>query len=211
MASTTSTSTLYFDPDLHPDDTLRPFDKFIQSLELCYDAQYPDLPKTSLEAAIERWKLANDDKKPTIDDYDTIGDECRSKDRVTKLLGIFSSKRLFADWKIAEPDDSKRGKTTWKYFVTTVQKTLQTNRKSNTQKPSVPVFGTAPMSHFRHFATAYTKQHSSAISIATMKIVLPKIRPNATRLLSAPHMTKSERIPSKILGIFNNYARKACA
>ena len=42
MASTTSTSTLYFDPDLHPDDTLRAFDEFIQSFELCYDAQYPD-------------------------------------------------------------------------------------------------------------------------------------------------------------------------
>ncbi|CAB4010524.1 Hypothetical predicted protein [Paramuricea clavata] len=84
MAAMTSTSTLYFDPDLHPDDTLH--------------------------AAVERWKLANDDKKPTLDDYDNIRDEWRSKDRVTKLLGIFSSKRLFADWKVAEPDDSKRAK-----------------------------------------------------------------------------------------------------
>jgi hypothetical protein len=40
---------------------------------------------------------------------------------VTKLLGIFSSKRLFSDWKVAEPDDSKRAKVTWKYFVTTMQ------------------------------------------------------------------------------------------
>ncbi|CAB4021524.1 Hypothetical predicted protein, partial [Paramuricea clavata] len=91
------------------------------SFELRYDAQYPDPPKTSLDAAIERWKLANDDKKPTLDDYDNIRDEWRSKDRVTKLLGIFSSKRLFADWKVAEPDDSKRAKVTWKYFVTTMQ------------------------------------------------------------------------------------------
>ena len=72
MAAMTSTSTLYFDPDLHPDDTLRAFDEFIQSFELRYDAQYPDPPKTSLDAAIERWKLANDDKKPTLDDYASV-------------------------------------------------------------------------------------------------------------------------------------------
>ncbi len=64
----------------------------------------------------------NDDKKPTVDDYDNIRDEWRSKDRVAKLLGIFSSKRLFADWKVAEPDESKRSKTTWEYFVSTMQK-----------------------------------------------------------------------------------------
>ena len=28
---------------------------------------------------------------------------------------------MFADWKVAEPDDSKRAKVTWKYFVTTMQ------------------------------------------------------------------------------------------
>ncbi|CAB4023368.1 Hypothetical predicted protein [Paramuricea clavata] len=79
----TSTSTLYFDPDLHPDNTLRAFDEFIQSFELRYDAQYPDPPKTSLDAAIERWKLA---------------------------CIFISSKRLFADWKVAKPDDFKRAK-----------------------------------------------------------------------------------------------------
>ena len=33
------------------------------------------------------------------------------------------------------------------------------------------------MSHFRHFAIAYTEQVSTAISNATMKIALQKIRP----------------------------------
>ncbi len=122
MATNASASTLYFDPDLHPDDTLRAFDEFIQSFTLRYDAQYPDPPKVSLDAAISRWKLINDDKKPTVDDYDNIRDEWRSKDRVAKLLGIFSSKRLFADWKVADPDESKRSKTTWEYFVSTMQK-----------------------------------------------------------------------------------------
>ena len=148
MAATTSTSTLYFDPDLHPDDTLRAFDEFIQSFELRYDAQYPDPPKTSLEAAIERWKLANDDKKPMLDDYDNIYDEWRSKDRMTKLLSIFSSKRLFTDWKVAEPDDSKRGKATWKYFVTTMQKHYKPTENLTLKNHQFWSLAQMPMSHF---------------------------------------------------------------
>lgn len=116
-----STSTLYFDPDLHPDATLGAFNEFTQCFELRYDAQYPDPPKVSLDAAIERWKLAHDDAKPSLAEYDTIRDEWRSRDRVAKLLGIFSSKRLFADWKVAEPDDTKRAKAKWEYFVTKMQ------------------------------------------------------------------------------------------
>ena len=120
MAARTSTSTLYFDPEPHPGNTLRAFDKFIQSFELRYDAQYPDPSKTSLKTTITPWKFANDNKKPTLVNYDNIGDEWRSKDCMTKLLGIFSSKQLFADWKIAKQDDSKRGKVTWQYFVMTM-------------------------------------------------------------------------------------------
>ena len=55
MQSTSSTSTLYFNPDLHPDDTLRAFDEFIQTFELRYDAQYPDPPKTSLRLRHHRY------------------------------------------------------------------------------------------------------------------------------------------------------------
>jgi hypothetical protein len=79
MAAMTSTSKLYFDPDLHPDDTLRAFDEFIQSFELRYDAQYPDPPKTSLDGAIERWKLANTTIKSqrlmTMTTFATNGDQ----------------------------------------------------------------------------------------------------------------------------------------
>ena len=116
-----SNSTLYFDPDLHPDDNLRAFDKFIQCFELRYDAQYPDPPKISLDSAIERWKLEHDDTKPTVAEYDNIRAEWRSKDRGAKLLGIFSSKRLFADWKVAEQDESKRAKANWEYFKLKMQ------------------------------------------------------------------------------------------
>ena len=50
-------NTLCFDPNIHPDDTLKCFNEFIQSYELRYDAEYPDPPKVSLDAAIERWKF----------------------------------------------------------------------------------------------------------------------------------------------------------
>ncbi len=51
-----SGNTLHFDPDLHPDDTLKAFNDFIQSFYLRYEAQYPDPPKVSIDVAIERWK-----------------------------------------------------------------------------------------------------------------------------------------------------------
>ena len=58
-----SGTTPHFDPDLHPDDTLKAFDEFIQSFYLRYEAQYLDAPKVSIDAAIERWKLANDNSQ----------------------------------------------------------------------------------------------------------------------------------------------------
>ena len=57
-----SGTTLHFDPDLHQDDTLKAFNEFIQSFYLRYEAQYPDPPKVSIDAAIERWKLINQDQ-----------------------------------------------------------------------------------------------------------------------------------------------------
>jgi hypothetical protein len=121
---------------------------------------------------------------------------------VTKLLGIFSSKRLFADWKVAEPDDSKRAKLTWKYFVTTMQQRY---------KPTENL--TLKNHQFRSLAQ---DAHESCPTFcnrvynATMTIALPKIQPYVTRLSLALHMTRSERKPSKIHGTSNDYARKEC-
>ena len=81
-----SGTTLHDDPDLHPDDTLKAFNEFIQSFYLRYEAQYPDPPKVFIDAAIERWKLANDTAKPTLEQYDALRNEWRSKDRVAKFL-----------------------------------------------------------------------------------------------------------------------------
>ena len=86
---------LFFDPDQHPEDTLKSFEQFIQSFELRYYAQYPDPPKVSLEAAIERWKITHTVKgsteqpRPTLEQYDEICEDWQSKDKVAKFLSLF--------------------------------------------------------------------------------------------------------------------------
>ena len=77
---------LYFDPDCHPDDTLKAFNEFVIGFELRYDANYPDPPKVSLEAAINRWKVSNEDTKPSPDQYDSIVDQWKSKDKVSNFF-----------------------------------------------------------------------------------------------------------------------------
>ena len=117
-----SPTQLVFDPDLHADDTLKQFNQFIKRFELRYNAQYPDPPKFSMEAAIERWKLANKDAKPNLAQFDEIRNKWISKDKVTKFLGIFSTERLHEDWLSAEPDDNVRKHATWEKFTTSLRK-----------------------------------------------------------------------------------------
>ena len=108
---------LHFDPDLHPDNTLKAFNDFLQDFELRYAASYPDPPKVSLDAAIQRWKITNGDKNPSVDEYDAIVEEWQSKDMISKLLGLYSSRRLFNDWKVAVPEEKIRKNATWDFFV----------------------------------------------------------------------------------------------
>ena len=110
-------SQLFFDPDQHPDDTLKAFDEFVEDFELRYDANYPDPPKVSLETAVQRWKLVNEDKKPSIDDLDEIIEQWRSRDRVAKFLGIYSSRRMHSDWKVAQPSEKARKNPEWSLFL----------------------------------------------------------------------------------------------
>ena len=117
---------LYFDPDDHPESTLKAFEEFTQTFELRYDAQYPDPPKVSMDAAIERWKVENattenTSPKPTLSQYDGVKDQWRSRDRVAKLLGMFSSNRLYTDWKVAQPDEARRRNAEWEYFLKTMR------------------------------------------------------------------------------------------
>ena len=117
---------IFFDPEQHPEDTLKAFEEFIQTFELRYDAQYPDPPKVSMDAAIERWKVANTSTqtpqpKPDLTQYDNIRDEWRARDKVAKFLGMFSSNRLYTDWKVAQPDDGRRKVSKWDDFVKTMK------------------------------------------------------------------------------------------
>ena len=118
---------LDFDPDEHPEDTLKAFEEFIKVFELSYDAQYPDPPKVSMDAAIERWKYANADdagtqRRPTLDEYDEIRVEWREKDKVAKLLGMYSAARLYADWEFAVDSESARKNASWATFVGAMKK-----------------------------------------------------------------------------------------
>ena len=75
---------------------------------------------------MERWKVANSTEanpqpKPTLDQYDKICDEWRAKDKVAKFVGMYSSKRLYSDWQVAEPVESIRNKEKWPEFVRKMQ------------------------------------------------------------------------------------------
>ena len=73
------------------------FSEFVQDFVLRYDAKYTDPSKVSLEAAVERWKIVNPGRAITVEEYDTMTDELKSKNRVAKFLGMYTSRRLFSD------------------------------------------------------------------------------------------------------------------
>ena len=115
------TQKLYFNPDEHPEDTLKA-EEFCQIFELRYEAQYPDPPKVSMDSAIQRWKVEHitaeaQDPTPNLEQYDVIREDWRSKDKVAKILGMFSSNRLYEDWKVAQPDEDIRKRAGWNTFV----------------------------------------------------------------------------------------------
>ena len=122
MANEPRSQQVFFNPDDHPEDTLKAFEEFTKIFNLRYDAQYPDPPKVSLEAAIERWIVTNATEakpkpKPNLEQYDKICSDWKQKDKVAKLLGMFSSHKLYEDWCVAQPDENERAKTKWPEFV----------------------------------------------------------------------------------------------
>ena len=146
---------LFFDPNDHPENTLKAFEEFIQTFELRYNAQYPDLPRVSMDAAIERWKVANTsaenpNPKPNLEQYDQIRDSWRSKDKVAKLLGMFSSERLYSDWKSIEPEEKERNSTTWQGFTQKMKDFYKP-----TENPTLKNY------HFRAINQTEHEQHSA--------------------------------------------------
>ena len=122
MAESAPRSTLYFDPNENAENPLKAFNDFCDTFLLRYDALYPDPPKVSLEAAITRWTygqrtVANPDPKPNLEQYDEIRNSWRNTDKVTKFLGLFSSKQFQNDWLAAEPDPAIRSGISWGEFV----------------------------------------------------------------------------------------------
>ena len=123
---------LFFDPDDHPENTLKAFQEFIQRFELHYDAMYPDPPKVSLEAATEQWKIMeatseNPSPKPNLEQFDNLCEHTKACNKVSKFLGIYSSRRLYIDWCMATPEEKTR-KNAVERFRGNVS-LLQTNRK----------------------------------------------------------------------------------
>ena len=117
-----SSPQLFFDPTNHPDDTLKAFNEFTRTFQLRYTAQFPDIPRTSLDTALHRWKIQNTtteitDPKPSLEQYDKLVSDWQSKDKVNKFLGMFSSELFYSDWLAAQPDEQLRTDAGWTEFV----------------------------------------------------------------------------------------------
>ena len=109
---------LFFNPEDHPENTLKAFQEFIQHFELHYDASYPDPPKVSLEAVIERLKImgatpGNPSTKPNLEQFDNLCEHTKSHEKVSKFLGTYSSRRLYTDWCMAAPEEKTRKNAQW--------------------------------------------------------------------------------------------------
>ena len=52
---------------------------------------------------------------PSVDQFDEMKNTWKARDKVAKVLGMFSSPRLFADWEIAmqDADARKNGYLDW--------------------------------------------------------------------------------------------------
>ena len=121
MEANTRTEVIFFDPDQQTKDTLKTFKSFCTRFQLRYEAQFPDPPKTAMDSAIQRWVLEHtttENPKPvcSVVQYDRMKNEWKERDKVKKVLGMFSSPRTYADWETALPDEQHRNNATWTEF-----------------------------------------------------------------------------------------------
>ena len=66
-----------------------------------------------MDSSIQRWKLLHTTEEtpnpvPTADQYDQLKAQWKAKDKVAKVLGLFSSPRLYSDWEVAQPEENLR-------------------------------------------------------------------------------------------------------
>ena len=156
-------SQLFFDPAEHPDDTLKSFNDFIQLFELRYNAQFPDPPKVSLDTALTRWKItntseANPDPKPSLEQYDNIVSTWQSKDKVAKMLGMFSSTRFHSDWVAAKPDEEQRKTATWDVFLNDMRVYYQPTENLTLKNYHFRSLNQSPSESFASFCNKVEKE-----------------------------------------------------
>jgi len=83
-----------------------------------YSAMYPDPPKVSLDSAIQdgrwkmemmehRWKFGNDNVNPSMDQYDAIVEEWKSRDMKS------THQRLHSDWMMVMSSKKARKSIIW--------------------------------------------------------------------------------------------------
>ena len=147
MEANTRTEVIFFDPDQHTKDTLKSFKSFCTRFQLRYEAQFPDPPKTAMDSAIQRWVLGNtttENPKPvcSVAQFDQMKNEWKEQDKVKKVLGIFSSPRMYADWETALPDEQQRNNATWTEFKAAMEVFLQAYRKRYTEQLPIQITNT---------------------------------------------------------------------
>ena len=149
---------LHFDPDQHPEETLKAFDEFTQDYVLWYAASYPDPPKVSMDAAIQRWKLENGDVVPNVKQFDTIKAAWQTRDMVAKFLGMHSSRRFFSDWKAAEPNEELRKAATWDAFITNMKRYYKPTENTTLKNYHFRSLGQGPRETFMAFCNRVDKE-----------------------------------------------------
>ena len=75
----------------------------------------------SLEAAVKRSSIQNEEKRLSVSDYDELVEELKERDKLAKFLSQHSSIKMRNDWEAAETDKVVRKNADWKYFVECIQ------------------------------------------------------------------------------------------
>ena len=62
----------------------------------------------------------NPSPKPNLEQFDNLCEHTQAHEKVSKFLGIYSSRTLYTDWCVAAPEYKTRKNAQWKDFVDTM-------------------------------------------------------------------------------------------